>query len=699
MSVSLTGKLARRLGTAAFVICCVVAAGFASARGFHHWVGTAPLPPLVSETSATVIDREGRLLRAFTVGDGRWRLPAGTKDIDPLYVAMLIAHEDHRFHRHYGVDPLALIRAAGQAVRHFRIISGGSTLTMQVARLLTERPTRALSDKLAQIRLALALERRLSKEALLQLYFERAPFGGNLEGVRAASLSYFGKEPKRLTPAEAALLVALPQSPEMRRPDRFADRARIARDRVLKRAAENGIISADAAQAALSERVPRKRRPFPILAAHLAEDSLGKRDGASPNIVQLTLDRDLQSRLETLVADRVREAGARLSGAIVVADHKTGAILASVGSAGYADERRGGFIDMTRAVRSPGSTLKPFIYGLAFDAGLAHPESLVEDRPTAFANYVPENFDRVFRGTVTIREALQLSLNVPAVAALDSVGPVRLMDALRRAGAEPIIPDLSPPGLAIGLGGVGISLRDLVSAYAVIAGDGRAVPLHHLMEDAGTVPLAPVLGSRAAWHVADILKDAPAPQANRQGELAFKTGTSYGYRDGWAVGFDGKHVIGVWMGRPDGTPVPGLSGITHAAPVLFSAFSRLKLELDPLPPAPQGTLDIAHSDLPDPLKWLRHPAAGALSFDDTPEIAFPPDGAEVEINPFADTVFQLALKVRNGVPPFTWLVNGEPIATGAVDRQALWPGGRAGFHEIAVIDKKGRIAKSRIRMR
>ena len=312
---------------------------------------------------------------------------------------------------------------------------------------------------------------------------------------------------------------------------------------------------------------------------------------------------------------------------------------------------------------------------------------------------MPENFDRVFRGTVTIREALQLSLNVPAVAALDSVGPVRLMDALRRSGAKPIIPDLSPPGLAIGLGGVGISLRDLVSAYAVIARGGKAVRLRHLTDETGRGSSVPVLGSRAAWHVADILREAPAPQANRQGELAFKTGTSYGYRDAWAVGFDGKHVIGVWMGRPDGTPAPGLSGISHAAPLLFSAFSRLKPDLDPLPPAPRGTLDIVHGDLPDPLKWLRHPATGALSFDDSPEIAFPPDGAEVEINPFADSVFQLALKVRHGAPPFTWLVNGKPVATGAVDRQALWPGGRAGFHDIVVIDKKGRIAKSRIRMR
>lgn len=699
MRVPPPAKPARRFGVYVLALCCIAAAGLAGLRGFGHWVKTAPLPPLVSETSATVIDRNGRLLRAFTVADGRWRLPVRSGAVDPLYAAMLIAHEDRRFHRHHGVDPLALIRAAGQAVRHFRIVSGGSTLTMQVARLLTERPTRALSDKIAQIRLALALERRLSKEALLQVYFERAPFGGNLEGVRAASLSYFGKEPKRLTPAEAALLVALPQSPEIRRPDRFAGRARLARDRVLKRAAENGIISGDAAQAALSERVPNRRRPFPILAAHLAEDARLKPGGPSPTIAQLTLDRDLQLRLETLVAGRVGEAGARLSGAVVVADHRTGEILASVGSAGYADMQRGGFIDMTRAARSPGSTLKPFIYALAFDAGLAHPESLVEDRPTAFANYVPENFDRVFRGTVTIREALQLSLNVPAVAALDSVGPVRLMDTLRRSGARPVIPDLSPLGLAIGLGGVGISLRDLVSAYTVIARGGEMVRLRHTKGKTGKGAGMPVLGKRAAWHVADILKDAPAPQANRQGQLAFKTGTSYGYRDAWAVGFDGRHVIGVWMGRPDGTPVPGLSGIAHAAPLLFSAFSRLKPVFDPLPPAPPGTLDIAHSDLPGPLKWLRHPALGALSFDDSPEIAFPPDGAEVEIDPFAGPAFRLALKVRNGAPPFTWLVNGQPIATGAVDRQALWPGGQAGFHEIAVIDKNGRIAKSRIRMR
>src|SRR5690606_30938599 len=317
-----------------------------------------------------------------------------------------------------------------------------------------------------------------------------------------------------------------------------------------------------------------RRRDFPMLAAHLGSEAVARHPETA--VHRLTIDRDWQSSLETLARDRAAGLGPKISAAILVADHKTGDILASVGSAGLFAEGRNGFVDMTRAVRSPGSTLKPLIYGLAFEQGLAHPQSLIEDRPTAFGAYVPVNFDGFSRGTVTIHDALTESLNIPAVVVLDAVGPARLVSRLRRAHADPRLPVDTAPSLAVGLGGVGISLRDLVSVYAAIGNGGMSVSLRDGIKAAETAQhAAPVLDPVAAWYVADILADVAPPLNGSPGRIAYKTGTSYGYRDAWAIGFDGRTVIGVWVGRPDGAPVPGLAGITGAAPILFEAFDRL----------------------------------------------------------------------------------------------------------------------------
>src|SRR5690606_487536 len=350
-----------------------------------------------------------------------------------------------------------------------------------------------------------------------------------------------------------------------------------------------------------------RRRDFPMLAAHLGSEAVARHPETA--VHRLTIDRDWQSSLETLARDRAAGLGPKISAAILVADHKTGDILASVGSAGLFAEGRNGFVDMTRAIRSPGSTLKPLIYGLAFEQGLAHPESMIEDRPTAFGAYVPVNFDGFSRGTVTIHDALTESLNVPAVVVLDAVGPARLVSRLRRAHADPRLPVNTAPSLAVGLGGVGISLRDLVSVYAAIANQGRAITLQdgsksEARSQQNDVKPA-VLDPLAAWYVADILADVPPPLNGSPGRIAYKTGTSYGYRDGWAIGFDGKTVIGVWVGRPDGAPVPGLSGIFGAAPILFEAFDRLGNRKAPLPRAPAGAIFASNTELPAPLRRFR----------------------------------------------------------------------------------------------
>jgi penicillin-binding protein 1C len=662
--------------------------------GLKVLVANAEPPSIVTNTSVLVVDRRDRLLRPFPVEDRRWRLPVDVTDVEPLYLRMLLAYEDARFHRHHGVDVMALARAAWQVIRHGRAVSGGSTLTMQVVRLLGRQSTRDAAGKLRQILQALALERKLTKDEILALYFLRAPFGGNLEGVRSASFAYFGKEPRRLAPAEAALLVALPQSPEARRPDHDPEAARRARDRVLARALEVRLISDREAAEAMGEKIPTTRRPFPILSAHIADRVVAERPVAK--LHRLTIDADLQRRMEDLALRRAHGLAGSTSVAILLADHRTGEILASVGSPDLFDEARDGFIDMTLAVRSPGSTLKPLIYGLAFELGIAHPETLIEDRPVTFAGYAPGNFEGEFYGTVTVRRALQLSLNSPAVQVLDAVGPARLLSRMRRAGAAPIIPSYSLPGLAIGLGGVGVTLHDLVAIYAAIARGGDPVPITiwpDLSRSAEKNPL--VLDNHAAWQVGSILAGASRPQQRPPGTIAFKTGTSYGYRDAWAVGFDGRHVLGVWVGRPDGTPVSGLVGADAAAPILFDAFARLNSS-NPLPGAPAGILVARTAGLPPPLRRFSHGRNIESRNATGPEIAFPPDGARVDTGFAFGERGSLALKLRRGTPPFRWFADGWPITNSGFDREISWKPSSRGFVEITVIDGQRRSARTRL---
>jgi penicillin-binding protein 1C len=668
-------------------------------------------PPLANAEglSTTVVDRHGRLLRAFTTPDGRWRMPVELEDIDPRYFDVLKAFEDRRFEDHNGVDPISMMRAVSQAIRHGRLVSGGSTLTMQVARLLEGRHDKNAVGKLRQMVRALQLEEQLSKQEILRLYLRLAPFGGNIEGVRAASLAYFGKEPKRLSIGEAALLVALPQSPEARRPDRNWQAAERARDRVLDRAHEVGVITTAERDRAKDEPVPKGRRAFPKLAPHLSEAEIA----AKPRQIvhRLSLDRDLQAALETLASEQTKLLGEKLSSAILAVDNATGEVLAYVGSAGYLDASRSGAIDMVQAIRSPGSTLKPLIYGLAFEAGLAHPETLIEDRPTRFGAYRPENFDEEFHGTVTMREALGLSLNVPAVKILSAVGPGRLTARLDRAGVKTELPPQTVPSLAVALGGIGMRLQDLTQLYVGMARGGEPVPLTWRLDaDSLRIRMAAsreaakkrLLSPVAAWYVADILKDAPAPLNARSGKLAYKTGTSYGYRDAWAVGYDGRHTIAVWVGRPDGASVPGLMGRLAAAPILFDAFQRIAEKRTPLKAAPAGVVKRAGADLPPPLKRFKSGVDESLPagpfLDKPPLIAFPPDRSELDLAE-REPDEPVVLKAEGGALPLTWLVDGAPMPVDGNDREVAWTPPGKGFVKLQVIDANGRADRVTVRLR
>ena len=430
---------------------------------------------------------------------------------------------------------------------------------------------------------------------------------------------------------------------------------------------------------------------FPALAAHAAEEAVAADKQAK--IIKLSIDARLQAKLETLAKESVARLGSKLSAAIVVIDNATGEIRARVGSADYNDASRDGAIDMSRAPRSPGSALKPFIYALAFEQGLAHPETRLFDRPMRYGAYAPENFNLGYEGAVTARKALQMSLNLPAVELLSDVGPATFLARLHSAGAEIALPKDTPIGLAIGLGGLGISLTDLARLYAGFARGGEAPPLIERLDGQ-----PPVIGERrvtdpvAAFYVADILRGAPPPANALKGRIAFKTGTSYGFRDALAIGFDRRTTIAVWVGRPDNGPTPGLIGREAAAPILFDAFERLGRSIEPIP-APKGVLRATiTADLPPPLRRLRQDAPKSFAAPETAslKIAFPPDGARIDLGLKEGAPdHPLALKALGGAPPFTWFVNGAPVGEAEIRRQSAWKPDGAGFARVSVTDAKG----------
>ena len=645
--------------------------------------------------SGLVLARDGSILRGFLSADGKWRLPATADSVDPLYRKMLLATEDQRFATHPGVDALAVMRAFGQLATHGHIVSGASTLSMQVVRLLERRP-RSLAAKAVEAAEALSLERHHGKDAILGLYLSLAPFGGNLEGVRAASLAYFGKEPRHLSPGEAALLVALPRAPERLRPDRHPEAARQARDAVLARMRDKGVISEQVLLEARAEPVPQHRLALPFHAVHLARAL--RNDMPDAAVQQSTIDPLLQRQLEALLRRETGNLDPQATLAALVVDNRERRVVAYVGNAAFDSAERHGTLDMARAVRSPGSALKPFIYAMAFDRLIIHPETVLEDRPRHFGDYAPTDFDGRFQGAVSAAEALQYSLNVPAVAVLDRLGPSRFTAALGAAGVQLRLPaPTADPGLAIALGGAGISLTDLATLYVALAHDGAVAPLRFRADDPPARETA-IFGARATAYVGDILRDAPPPPGVppaelRRRPLAVKTGTSYGFRDFWAIGYDAQVTVAVWAGRPDGTPMPGHSGRTTASPVLF----KIADLLGPAPglsQPPAERLRLSRRDLPLGLRRLDAASSDGRNADaGAPKILYPPDGAVVSWDGA-----EVPLEAAGGRGPLRWLVDGRPLAP-ATPRQALyWRPGGPGFAQLTVIDAQGRSAQATVRL-
>ncbi|NWD80717.1 peptidoglycan glycosyltransferase PbpC [Pseudomonas reactans] len=534
-----------------------------------------PLPLPKDDLARVVLAEDGTPLWRFADANGVWRYPVQTSEVSPYYLDALLTYEDRWFYQHPGVNPLALARATWQNLTGARVVSGGSTLSMQVARLLDPH-SRTFHGKLRQLWRTAQLEWHLSKAEILNLYLNRAPFGGTLQGVAAASWAYLGKSPAQLTHAEAALLAVLPQAPSRLRPDRHPQRAQQARDKVLRRLAEFQVWPQSAVDEALEEPLLLAPRLEPSLAPLLAR-RLNRPD--SPPLIRTTLDATLQRRLEDLLLGWRARLPEHTSAAILVVEEESMAVRAYLGSVDINDAKRFGHVDMISALRSPGSTLKPFLYGMALDDGLIHSESLLQDVPRRYGDYRPGNFSMGFTGAVPASTALSSSLNLPAVQLLEAYGPKRFAAQMRIGGVPLALPALAEPNLALILGGAGSRLEDLVSGYSAFARDGRSATIRLQPDD--TLRERPLLSPGSAWIVRRILSGQARPDRDPRAELvqrpvlAWKTGTSYGFRDAWAIGVGPRYLIGVWIGRPDGTPVPGQFGLASAAPLMLQVHDVL----------------------------------------------------------------------------------------------------------------------------
>ncbi len=645
-----------------------------------------PLPPLDPAYARVVLDMKGRPLRAFADTSGVWRYPVTLEQVSPRYIEALLGYEDRYFWHHPGVNPVAMVRGVWLWLRHGRAVSGGSTLTMQVARLI-EPYHRSVPGKLRQMARALQLEWHYDKRTLLTVYLNRAPFGGNLEGVQAASFAYLGKSAGRLTHAEAAMLAVLPQAPSRYRPDRHPERARAARDKVMLRLVRQG---------AWPESVWREGRIEPVLArarftpmeAPLFARLAASQPGA---LVHTTIDGDLQRWLEGRVESYIRRFPEQTSAALLLVDNRTMAVRAYVGSAEYGNLKRHGYLDMVQAIRSPGSTLKPFIYGLALDEGLVHSASLLSDAPRLGADYRPANFTGAFQGPVTLTRALQQSLNVPAVQVLEALGPDKLVSRLDNAGVRLALSDKPNPTIA--LGAAGIRLEQLVALYSALTRQGQvAMPVWLADQQAVSRPL---LSPGAAWIIWQILSaqgraDQPfaSEATGRVNRLAWKTGTSYGYRDSWALGVSGRWTLGVWLGRPDGTPMPGFYGQSAAVPLLLSVYSRLGDD-SPLPVQPNTVSEAeicwplgrrASATLPE--TCLQRQSAWLLEERDPPTLPDPLDWPsplrQVALTDQGKPTMPRCREAAGSGWRALWPLSLEPWRAPGERRQAVLAGGCAG---------------------
>ena len=559
-----------------------------------------PLPARRSDWSVAVEYRDGRPAYVFLSRDDKWRLPVALDEVDPSFVAALVALEDRRFWRHDGVDPIAIARAAITDAIHARRVSGGSTLTMQLARLLEPRP-RTIRSKLVDMFRAVQLDLRLTKREILEEYLSRTPYGGNVEGVESAAWSYFGHGARHLTPLEISTLLAVPQGPRLFAPrPANTERLRARRDAILDKLIAAGVWPAADAAAATAEAAgappPDRLRRMPREAAHAAI-ALRRRHPGEVH-VRSTLDPGAQALAEREVQLRRAELARKgiFGGAIVAVDHRTREVVALVGSLDFLDADHGGQIAMFQRPRSPGSTLKPLLYALAIDRGLVLPEYLVADVPTLYGTYQPRNFDGDWSGLVTLRDAMARSLNLPFVDLLGQLGVESFVGELGRMGVAAERTTPGQYGLSMIVGGIQLTPLELAGLYATLAEDGVYRPLR--LTSASPVRTGlPIFGPGAAALTREALAQRDRPDFPKRRDVTgvpaaihWKTGTSFGFRDAWAVGSGPAYTVVVWTGNVDNQPSAELVGSEAAGPLLFDVLEGLAGRATAALPAPHDDL-------------------------------------------------------------------------------------------------------------
>ncbi len=534
---------------------------------------------------ATVVaDRHGDLLGARIAEDGQWRFPPRDTVPDKME-ACLLAFEDRFFRWHWGVNPLATGRAVVQNVKAGRIVSGGSTLTMQTIRLARNRQ-RTFAEKLIEMVWATRLEFRYSKEKILALYASHAPFGGNVVGLDAAAWRYFGHPADQLSWAEAATLAVLPNAPAMIHLSKSRDRLMQKRNRLLARLHADGTLSDAAYELALDEPLPDKPQPLPQTAPHLVAWLYQQGKGKQ---YLSTVDKGIQQQTEQLLErwnDEFRRSDIRNMAAIVI-DVATNQVLAYCGNVRFGDTSSGNQVDVIRAPRSTGSILKPFLYGAMLQGGELLPHTLQPDIPVNINGFAPQNFNLQFEGAVPASEVIARSLNVPSVYMLRQYGVPKFYDLLKQAGLSTLTKPSSHYGLSLILGGAEATLWDVSAAYSdmarsLLGAANRPLSLLTVQEEGiGKQPATRVFQPAAVWQVFDAIKEVNRPEEidwrviPSMQTIAWKTGTSYGFRDAWAVGVTPRYVVGVWVGNASGEGKPGLVGARTAGPVLFDIFNML----------------------------------------------------------------------------------------------------------------------------
>lgn len=719
------------------VVLCLTAAVAILVGAVSLAVWLVPFPAAALDrlpTAVVLTDRRGEPLRV-RLGAGGFDCRAGYRpDPEHWIVKALVAAEDQRFWSHAGIDPLALARAVGQNCWFGRRVSGASTITTQVIRMAQPR-RRTLATKAVEAFRALQLERRCGKREILAHYLDRAPFGGNLVGIEAAARRYFAKSPAELSLAEAALLAGLPQSPSRLRPDRHPDRAKTRQAYVLERMEACGFITAKERADARAQPLAVRPGRYPFRAPHFC-DLAGVPARPGPGgTVRTTLDPDWQRLAEGVLRRRARESGIR-GGAIVVIEVATGAVRALAGSPDYRDPRSGQ-VNGATAPRAAGSTLKPFAYALAFDRGAATPATALTDVPLTFRDFQPRNFARDFRGAVSARESLVLSLNLPAIDIVRRTGLARFHATLRDLGLTTLTHPAEHYGLGLVLGGAEVRLLDLANAYAALARGGGWAPVRFVESDEPPA-VTPVFSPEACWMVSEILSgderamDATGHAADvRLPVLAWKTGTSAGLRDAWTVAWNPEIVVGVWVGNPDGEGSDVLVGRTAATPIAWDLVRRIYPDNQgPVFARPAGVVprrvcaasgcvpgphcehsvedwSIARVSRREPCPVHRHGAdaawpAAVASFlnrraapaGEAPSsdlrILSPARGSTYRRLPEAADWQQLALKAASGQPGETlhWFVNDRPAGRSRPGESLFWPL-KPGNHQIVCASARG----------